>query len=147
MAVVELNKAKKTFGAVDIIHDVDLRIEDGEFAAFVGPSGCGKSTLLRMIAGLENVTAGEWTCHGIVPHPLGLCIRDHYGMCPKHHRQVPIWPIAKGGRDFCNVYFSAAQIRYFQRPQAATSSRRGWISIRAASRPAARRKWHRSKVG
>jgi lactose/L-arabinose transport system ATP-binding protein len=59
MAVVELRKAKKSFGTVDIIHDVDLKIEDGEFAVFVGPSGCGKSTLLRMIAGLESITAGD----------------------------------------------------------------------------------------
>ncbi len=59
MAVVELRKARKSYGSVDIIHDVDLRIEDGEFAVFVGPSGCGKSTLLRMIAGLETITAGE----------------------------------------------------------------------------------------
>ena len=59
MAVVELKKAKKSYGQVDIIHDVDLRIEDGEFAVFVGPSGCGKSTLLRMIAGLEEVTEGD----------------------------------------------------------------------------------------
>ena len=59
MAVVELKKVKKSFGSVDIIHDVDLKIDDGEFAVFVGPSGCGKSTLLRMIAGLENVTAGD----------------------------------------------------------------------------------------
>ena len=59
MAVVELKQAKKSYGAVDIIRNVDLRIEDGEFAVFVGPSGCGKSTLLRMIAGLESMTAGE----------------------------------------------------------------------------------------
>ena len=64
MAVVELKKARKSYGHVDIIHDVDLRIEDGEFAVFVGPSGCGKSTLLRMIAGLESVSGGEIAIDG-----------------------------------------------------------------------------------
>ena len=64
MAIVELKKARKSYGSVDIIHDVDLRIEDGEFAVFVGPSGCGKSTLLRMIAGLESVTGGEIAIDG-----------------------------------------------------------------------------------
>src|SRR6185369_5819386 len=41
------------------IHGVNISIADGEFVVLVGPSGCGKSTLLRMIAGLENITAGE----------------------------------------------------------------------------------------
>jgi len=59
MAVVELKKVKKSFGSVDIIHAIDLRVEEGEFAVFVGPSGCGKSTLLRMIAGLEEATSGD----------------------------------------------------------------------------------------
>ena len=66
MAIVELRKAKKSFGSAHIIQDVDLRIEDGEFAVFVGPSGCGKSTLLRMIAGLESVTDGEILIDGQV---------------------------------------------------------------------------------
>jgi lactose/L-arabinose transport system ATP-binding protein len=59
MADVELKKLKKSFGAVDIIHGVDLTIKSGEFCVFVGPSGCGKSTLLRLVAGLEDATAGE----------------------------------------------------------------------------------------
>ena len=42
-----------------MIHGVSVLIGDGEFVVLVGPSGCGKSTLLRMIAGLENITAGE----------------------------------------------------------------------------------------
>jgi len=58
MSSVSLQGVKKAFGAVTIIHGVDLEIADGEFLALVGPSGCGKSTLLRMIAGLEAVTAG-----------------------------------------------------------------------------------------
>jgi len=59
MACVELSNVSKSFGATRVVHDVSLSIEEGEFAVFVGPSGCGKSTLLRMIAGLEEVTAGD----------------------------------------------------------------------------------------
>jgi lactose/L-arabinose transport system ATP-binding protein len=58
-ATIELRGVRKTFGSVDVIHDLDLKIEGGEFVVFVGPSGCGKSTLLRMIAGLEDVTDGD----------------------------------------------------------------------------------------
>ena len=59
MATLELEKIVKRYEAVQVVHGVDLRIEDGEFCVFVGPSGCGKSTLLRMIAGLEAITEGE----------------------------------------------------------------------------------------
>ncbi len=59
MASVAIRGVRKAFGATNIIHGVDVAIADGEFVVLVGPSGCGKSTLLRMIAGLENITAGE----------------------------------------------------------------------------------------
>src|SRR4026209_2295246 len=59
MASVELKQVRKSFGSTQVIHGVDVSIADGEFVVLVGPSGCGKSTLLRMIAGLENITAGE----------------------------------------------------------------------------------------
>ena len=59
MAEVQLSGVAKRFGAAEVIRDLDLGIDDGEFVVFVGPSGCGKSTLLRMIAGLEDVSAGE----------------------------------------------------------------------------------------
>ncbi len=58
MAKVLIEKAIKSFGNVEVIHGVSVEIEDGQFVALVGPSGCGKSTLLRMIAGLEDITAG-----------------------------------------------------------------------------------------
>ena len=59
MARVELNKLSKSYGDVEVLRNISLSIDDGEFVVFVGPSGCGKSTLLRMIAGLEEITGGE----------------------------------------------------------------------------------------
>jgi lactose/L-arabinose transport system ATP-binding protein len=58
MTGVTLRKVVKRYGDVQVIHGVDLDVEDGEFCVFVGPSGCGKSTLLRMVAGLEETTGG-----------------------------------------------------------------------------------------
>ena len=59
MASVGIRDVRKAFGTSEVIHGVNISIDDGEFVVLVGPSGCGKSTLLRMIAGLENITAGE----------------------------------------------------------------------------------------
>jgi sn-glycerol 3-phosphate transport system ATP-binding protein len=59
MAKVELRNVRKSYGATAVIHGVDVSVADGEFIVIVGPSGCGKSTLLRMVAGLEEITAGE----------------------------------------------------------------------------------------
>ena len=66
MAEVTLAGVVKDFGPVRILHGVDLHIQDGEFMVFVGPSGCGKSTLLRVIAGLEDISAGELRVGGRV---------------------------------------------------------------------------------
>ena len=59
MASLTLRNVRKRYEAAEVIHGVDLDIEDGEFVVFVGPSGCGKSTLLRMIAGLEEISDGS----------------------------------------------------------------------------------------
>ena len=64
MATIELKKIQKNFGAYAAIQPLDLCIEDKEFMVFVGPSGCGKSTMLRLIAGLEEVTAGQIVIDG-----------------------------------------------------------------------------------
>ncbi len=61
---LELRQIRKSFGAVDVIHGIDLEIEEGEFVVFVGPSGCGKSTLLRLIAGLDDPTSGDIVIKG-----------------------------------------------------------------------------------
>ena len=59
MASVTISNVQKNYGAMNVLSAVDLSIADGEFVVLVGPSGCGKSTLLRMIAGLEEISAGE----------------------------------------------------------------------------------------
>ena len=64
MAEVTLRGIRKSFGELEIIKGVDLDVKDNEFVVFVGPSGCGKSTLLRLIAGLEDITAGDLAIDG-----------------------------------------------------------------------------------
>ncbi|MEM8580234.1 MAG: ATP-binding cassette domain-containing protein, partial [Pseudomonadota bacterium] len=59
MSGVTLQKVIKRYGATQVVHGIDLEIDDGEFCVFVGPSGCGKSTLLRMVAGLEETSDGH----------------------------------------------------------------------------------------
>ncbi|HVX81063.1 MAG TPA: ABC transporter ATP-binding protein [Devosiaceae bacterium] len=59
MGSLQLNSIKKSFGATQVLHGIDLSVADGEFVIFVGPSGCGKSTLLRIIAGLEDASSGD----------------------------------------------------------------------------------------
>ncbi|WP_194097410.1 ABC transporter ATP-binding protein [Marivivens aquimaris] len=66
MGTIVLNQVRKSFGGHEVIKGADIRIEDGQFAVFVGPSGCGKSTLLRMIAGLEDISGGEFLLDGKV---------------------------------------------------------------------------------
>ena len=58
MSNVRLTQVKKTFGALTVLHGIDIEIEPREFVVLVGPSGCGKSTLLRALAGLEEITSG-----------------------------------------------------------------------------------------
>nr|MEC9418916.1 sn-glycerol-3-phosphate ABC transporter ATP-binding protein UgpC [Pseudomonadota bacterium] len=64
MARIELKNIAKAYGSVEVMRDINLSIDDGEFIVLVGPSGCGKSTLLRMIAGLEPISGGDFTVDG-----------------------------------------------------------------------------------
>ncbi len=72
MAVVETRKLTKVFkeGELGAVNEVDLETREGEFLVFLGPSGSGKTTLLRMIAGLEQPTAGEILIGGKVVNDL-----------------------------------------------------------------------------
>ena len=59
MASVKITDLQKRYGNVEVLHRLNLNVDDGRFIVLLGPSGCGKSTLLRMIAGLESVTGGD----------------------------------------------------------------------------------------
>jgi multiple sugar transport system ATP-binding protein len=76
MADVTFAHVAKSYGDVPIIDDLNLAVDDGELMVLVGPSGCGKSTALRMIAGLEDVTAGTISIGGRVVNTLAPKDRD-----------------------------------------------------------------------
>ena len=76
MATLDLFNITKRFGDFTAVEDVNLRVEEGEFVTLLGPSGCGKSTLLNMIAGLEEVTAGEIRINGKKVNELSPFERD-----------------------------------------------------------------------
>jgi multiple sugar transport system ATP-binding protein len=88
MSGLRLANVRKTFGSVEVIRNVELDIADGEFVVFVGPSGCGKSTLLRMIAGLEEISAGDLLidgkrCNDMEPRERGIAmVFQSYALYP-----------------------------------------------------------------
>ncbi|MBR3125162.1 MAG: ATP-binding cassette domain-containing protein, partial [Mogibacterium sp.] len=66
MASLSLKHIEKIYeNGYHAVHDFNLEVEDKEFIIFVGPSGCGKSTTLRMIAGLEDISDGEFMIDGV----------------------------------------------------------------------------------
>jgi multiple sugar transport system ATP-binding protein len=76
MASVSFHNIEKAFGATKVIHGIGFDIRDGEFMVLVGPSGCGKSTLLRMLAGLEEISAGTISIDGKVVNDVESKDRD-----------------------------------------------------------------------
>ncbi|MEP6826555.1 MAG: sn-glycerol-3-phosphate ABC transporter ATP-binding protein UgpC [Aestuariivirga sp.] len=88
MASIELRAVRKSFQTVEVLHGIDLKIEDGAFTVFVGPSGCGKSTLLRLMAGLEQITSGEILidgarCDHLMPATRGMAmVFQSYALYP-----------------------------------------------------------------
>ena len=88
MASVTLSGVRKSFGSTEVLHGVDVAVEDGEFCVLVGPSGCGKSTLLRMIAGLEEISGGriaigERVVNGVAPKERDIAmVFQNYALYP-----------------------------------------------------------------
>src|SRR5438093_1531260 len=88
MASVTLSAVRKSFGSTEVVHGVDIGVEDGEFCVLVGPSGCGKSTLLRMIAGLEEISGGriaigERVVNGVAPKERDIAmVFQNYALYP-----------------------------------------------------------------
>src|SRR5262247_144039 len=80
MGAISIRNVIKRYGtgpkANQVIHGVNAEIGDGEFVVIVGPSGCGKSTLLRMVAGLEEISAGEISIAGRVVNDIEPAERD-----------------------------------------------------------------------
>lgn len=76
MSGVQLKSIVKAYGAVEVVHSIDLEVQEKEFVVLVGPSGCGKSTTLRMIAGLEEISGGALTIDGRVMNRVAPKDRD-----------------------------------------------------------------------
>ncbi|RFU44414.1 ABC transporter ATP-binding protein [Paraburkholderia sp. DHOC27] len=135
MAVVEIRNLKKSFNGVDAVESLNLTSEDGEFIVIVGPSGCGKSTTMRMIAGLEEATAGSILIDGqdvtdsspterdvamvfqnyaLYPH---LTVYENMAFC----LQVRKWPKARIDERVRQVAESLALAPLLQRKPAALS--------------------------
>ena len=76
MSGVTLDKVFKRYGDVQVVHGIDLTVEEKEFVVLVGPSGCGKSTTLRMVAGLEEISDGDVTIDGRVVNRIAPKDRD-----------------------------------------------------------------------
>ncbi|EGF92882.1 mtlK [Asticcacaulis biprosthecium C19] len=88
MSGIEISHVTKAYGATPVLDGVTLSIADNEFVAFLGPSGCGKTTLLRLIAGLEEVDAGEIHINGrrvdqLAPGARGVAmVFQNYALYP-----------------------------------------------------------------
>lgn len=106
MGHIQLKQVKKAFGETVVIPPLDLEINEGEFVVFVGPSGCGKSTLLRLIAGLEDTTAGNIEIDGkdatgLPPAKRGLAmVFQSYALYPHMTvRKNIAFPMKMAGMD------------------------------------------------
>src|ERR1051325_9076667 len=92
-SAVTLRGVSKSFGSLPTIDAIDLDVAEGTFVSVIGPSGFGKSTLLRIIAGLEPVTSGEVTVHGVPAIEARRC--KQVAIVPQHPGLLP-WRTVRG---------------------------------------------------
>src|SRR5215213_1082892 len=100
MAQVTLHKVVKNYDDTEAVRGIDLDIADKEFVVLVGPSGCGKSTTLRMIAGLEEISAGEIAVDGEVVNDVPPKDRD-MAMVFQNYALYPHMTVSKTCRSAC----------------------------------------------
>jgi ABC-type sugar transport system ATPase subunit len=118
MADVELIRVTKRFGATVACEDIDLHVGDGEFVTLLGPSGCGKTTTLNMVAGLEEVSAGEIRMGGRPVNDLGPFERD-VAMVFQNYALYPHMTVAE------NIGFT---LKLRKRPKDEVRSRVGQVA-------------------
>ncbi|MBK5933627.1 carbohydrate ABC transporter ATP-binding protein (CUT1 family) [Rhodovulum imhoffii] len=120
MSAIILNKVVKTYGAVQVVHGIDLEIEEGEFVVLLGPSGCGKTTTLRMVAGLEDVSGGELSIGGkivndVAPKDRGVAmVFQNYALYPhmtvRQNMEFALRPMKLGKTEVANRIAATAGI-------------------------------------
>ena len=113
MARIQLKNVAKSYGAVEVLRNIDLDIQDGEFVVLVGPSGCGKSTLLRMIAGLEPITSGTFEIDGEVMNDVRPRDRD-IAMVFQSYALYPHMDVARNMGFSMEIRRDAAEARHLR---------------------------------
>jgi multiple sugar transport system ATP-binding protein len=90
---IQIERLSKSYGPVQVLKDIDIRVPERCFVALIGPSGCGKSTLLRTIAGLEQISGGTLRIDGQVVNDMPPRKRDvamvfqSYALSAHEHRE------------------------------------------------------------
>src|SRR3712207_3761225 len=118
LAEVDLVEVTKRYGPVEACTGVNLRVPEGEFVTLLGPSGCGKSTTLNMIAGLEEITAGEILMDGQRVNDLTPYERD-VAMVFQQYALYPHMTVAE------NIGFT---MKLRRRPKAETAAKVGAVA-------------------